>query len=41
MDEILLHYRLHENQTTHNGCTEGREYWHAKRTELINNIINS
>lgn len=39
MNDTLLHYRLHENQTTHNGCTEGREYWHIKRLELINNII--
>lgn len=39
MNDTLLHYRLHENQTTHNGCTEGREYWHTKRMELINNII--
>lgn len=40
MDDILLYYRLHENQTTYNGCTEGREYWYDKRMELINNIIN-
>jgi glycosyltransferase involved in cell wall biosynthesis len=40
MKDILLHYRLHDKQTTHNGCTEGRDYWHSKRTELINNIIN-
>jgi mannosyltransferase OCH1-like enzyme len=40
MKDILLHYRLHDKQVTHNGCTEGRDYWHARRTELINNIIN-
>jgi mannosyltransferase OCH1-like enzyme len=40
MDEVLLHYRLHNEQVTYNGCTEGREYWHAKRTELINDLIN-
>ena len=40
MKDILLHYRLHDKQITHNGCTEGRDYWHSKRTELINNIIN-
>jgi hypothetical protein len=39
MDDVLLHYRLHEQQVTHNGCTEGREYWHKKRIELINNLI--
>lgn len=39
MKDILLHYRLHENQTTHNGCIEGHDYWYAKRTELIKRII--
>lgn len=39
MPDVLLYYRLHEQQTTHNGCSEGREYWHKKRTEIINNII--
>jgi GT2 family glycosyltransferase len=41
MDDILLYYRLHDKQVTHNGCTEGREFWHNKRLELINNIINN
>jgi glycosyltransferase involved in cell wall biosynthesis len=40
MPDILLFYRLHQEQTTYNGCSEGREFWHAKRLELINNIIN-
>lgn len=39
MEDILLYYRLHEEQTTHNGCTEGHQYWYKKRSELINNII--
>lgn len=39
-DESLLYYRLHENQVTNNGGSEGRHYWHAKRTELINNMIS-
>jgi hypothetical protein len=39
MSDVLLHYRLHNEQVTHNGCTEGREYWHKKRCDLINNII--
>lgn len=41
MEDVLLYYRLHEEQTTHNGCTEGHEYWHKKRVELIDKIINS
>jgi hypothetical protein len=41
MDEILLNYRIHEQQTTYNGCIEGREYWHKKRCELIDKLINS
>lgn len=39
MDDHLLYYRLHEKQITHNGCTEGREYWHSMRTQLINDLI--
>jgi hypothetical protein len=39
MSDVLLLYRLHEQQTTHNGCTEGRQYWHEKRCEMIDNII--
>lgn len=39
MDYVLLYYRLHEEQTTHNGCSEGHDYWYKKRTDLINNII--
>jgi GT2 family glycosyltransferase len=39
--DVLLHYRLHESQTTHNGCTEGHEYWYKRRNELIGKIINS
>lgn len=40
MSDILLYYRLHEEQVTHNGCTEGREHWYKVRTELINKLIN-
>jgi mannosyltransferase OCH1-like enzyme len=39
MPDVLLYYRLHEQQTTHNGCSEGRDYWYKKRTELIQDII--
>jgi GT2 family glycosyltransferase len=41
MEDILLYYRLHNEQVTHNGCTEGYNYWHKKRIELIDTIINS
>jgi GT2 family glycosyltransferase len=41
MDDILLYYRLHEQQTTHDGCIEGREFWHNKRLKLNNSIINN
>lgn len=37
--EVLLHYRLHDSQVTHNGGTEGREYWMQKRMEIIGNLI--
>jgi len=40
MSNVLLYYRLHEQQTTHNGCSEGHDYWNKRRLELINNIIN-
>ncbi len=39
MDEVLVHYRLHDKQITHNGCTEGREFWHNKRLELIKQLF--
>jgi GT2 family glycosyltransferase len=39
MSDFLLYYRLHEQQVTHNGFSEGREYWHSKRIELINNLM--
>jgi hypothetical protein len=40
-EEPLLYYRLHENQVTNNGGTEGREYWNKIRVDLIENLINS
>jgi hypothetical protein len=41
IDDVLLYYRLHDKQVTHNGCSEGREFWHNRRLELINDIINT
>jgi hypothetical protein len=37
--EPLLYYRIHENQVTNNGGTEGREHWNKIRVELINSMI--
>jgi GT2 family glycosyltransferase len=41
MSEVLLNYRLHEDQVTHQGGKEGRPYWHNLRNEMIQNIIMS
>ena len=41
LDEPLLYYRLHDKQVTHNGGTEGRNYWTEIRNNLINSLINS
>jgi hypothetical protein len=38
--EPLLYYRIHVNQVTNNGGSEGREFWNTKRMELINNMIS-
>lgn len=39
LPDTLLYYRLHDKQVTHNGCTEGRAFWHAKRAELIQQLL--
>jgi GT2 family glycosyltransferase len=39
MSEVLLKYRLHDEQVTHQGGKEGRPYWSNLRNELIQNII--
>ena len=39
MSEVLLNYRLHEEQLTHQGGKEGRPYWHNLRNTMIQNII--
>jgi GT2 family glycosyltransferase len=37
--DVLLYYRSHENQVTHNGGLEGREYWNNIRNKLIQDLI--
>lgn len=37
--ETLLHYRLHDEQVTYNGGTEGRAYWTEKRMDIIKGLI--
>ena len=39
MNEILLNYRLHDDQVTHGGGKEGRPYWNDLRNTMIQNII--
>ena len=39
MDDVLLYYRIHDKQLTHNGGKEGREYWNEYRKNLISKII--
>jgi GT2 family glycosyltransferase len=39
MSEVLLKYRLHEDQVTYQGGKEGRQYWHNLRNTMIENII--
>lgn len=39
MEEVLLYYRLHENQVTHQGGKEGRLYWNEIRNKIIENLI--
>lgn len=38
--EPLLYYRIHENQVTNNGGSEGRDYWKKVREKLINDLID-
>lgn len=40
-NEPNLYYRLHDDQVTNNGGSEGREYWNKVREELIEQLITS
>lgn len=37
--DVLLYYRAHDNQVTHNGGLEGREYWTKNRNQLIEDLV--
>ena len=39
LPDILVNYRIHDEQITFNGGTEGRQYWHEKRESIINNLL--
>ena len=39
--EVLVRYRLHENQVTHKGGKEGSTYWNEIRNNIIRSVINS
>lgn len=38
--DILLNYRLHDNQVTHNGGQGGRNKWNIIRNNIIKNLID-
>ena len=40
LPEVLLLYRIHDNQLTWNGGKEGRQYWTKYRNELIDKHIS-
>jgi hypothetical protein len=39
MDQVLVYYRLHQNQVTAKG-NKDPQYWNAKRVDIINRLIN-
>ena len=39
LPEVLLLYRIHNNQVTHNGGKEGKIYWTNRRNEIIDKYI--
>ena len=38
--DVLLNYRLHDKQVTHNGGEGGRDKWNDIRTKIIDRMIN-
>ena len=41
LPEVLLHYRLHENQVTYNGGEGGRDKWNSIRIKIIYELISN
>jgi hypothetical protein len=41
MQDVLVKYRIHEEQITHKGGKEGTSYWNDVRNKYIDTIINS
>ena len=41
LPDILLFYRLHENQVTHKGGKKGSTYWNKIRDDIIKNLIEN
>lgn len=39
--EILLNYRIHEDQVTHNGGKGGSEKWNDIRNKMIDDMVNN
>ena len=39
--EILLNYRIHEDQVTHNGGKGGSEKWNNIRNKMIDDMVNT
>lgn len=38
--EVLLNYRMHDNQITKNHGKKGKQHWHDYRNKLIESLIN-
>ena len=39
--DVLLLYRLHDNQVTHKGGKKGRNYWDNVRNNIIKGLIDN
>ncbi len=38
--EVLLNYRMHDNQITKNHGKKGKQHWHEYRNKLIESLMN-
>ena len=39
LNEVLLYYRLHDEQVTYNGGKEGTSYWNGIRNAIIARLM--